>query len=63
MKNIGAKNKIVESIEKKSGRPLQNLIHASDSKETAAKEIPRFFKDSELMKYELNKEWLYASDE
>lgn len=29
-----------------------NLVHASDSVETAAKEVPRFFDDSELYVYE-----------
>lgn len=28
-----------------------NLIHASDSAETAAVEVPRFFKDSEICEY------------
>jgi len=46
-----------------SNSTSRNVIHASDSKETAAKEVPRFFKDSELMKYDLSKEWLYAGDE
>ena len=41
-----------------------NLVHASDSIETAKKEIARFFKDAELMKYEkMNFEWVYGSDE
>ena len=29
-----------------------NLVHASDSVETAANEVPRFFKDSELFNYD-----------
>jgi nucleoside-diphosphate kinase len=29
-----------------------NLVHASDSIETAAKEVPRFFDDSELFEYQ-----------
>ncbi|HYE97834.1 MAG TPA: nucleoside-diphosphate kinase, partial [Planctomycetota bacterium] len=29
-----------------------NLIHGSDSAESAAREIPIFFQDSELVKYE-----------
>ncbi len=42
----------------------KNLIHASDSKENAEKEIKRFFKDEELFDYELAyDEFLYASDE
>jgi len=28
-----------------------NLVHASDSTETAAREVPRFFKASELFDY------------
>jgi nucleoside-diphosphate kinase len=39
------------------------VIHASDSKETAEKEVKRFFKSEELFNYELNKQYLYASDE
>lgn len=41
-----------------------NVIHASDSTETAESEVPRFFKEDEL--YEYNKgEWMhvYAEDE
>lgn len=34
-----------------SGRPLQNLIHASDSKESAEKEIKIWFKEEELHSY------------
>ncbi len=29
-----------------------NLVHASDSAETASKEVPRFFKDEELFTYD-----------
>lgn len=32
-----------------------NLVHASDSAETASKEVPRFFKDEELFTYD----WLH----
>ncbi len=46
-----------------SNSTSRNAIHASDSKETAAREIPRFFKQEELFDYELNKFYLYASDE
>ncbi|MFA6530297.1 MAG: nucleoside-diphosphate kinase [Candidatus Micrarchaeia archaeon] len=46
-----------------SNSTSRNVIHASDSKETAAKEVPRFFKSDELFDYELNRMWLYASDE
>jgi len=46
-----------------SNSTSRNVIHASDSKETAAKEVPRFFKNEELFNYELNKQYLYASDE
>ncbi len=41
-----------------------NLIHASDSIETAEKEVPRFFKEDELFSYsKKNYEYLYAPDE
>lgn len=46
-----------------SNSTSRNVIHASDSKETAEKEVPRFFKKDELFEYELNKQYLYASDE
>jgi len=36
----------------KSGRPIQNLIHASDSVENAKKEIAVWFKDAELHPYQ-----------
>jgi len=36
----------------KSGRPIQNLIHASDSKESAEREIKIWFNDKELQPYE-----------
>ena len=29
-----------------------NLVHASDSRDTASKEVPRFFDDSELFEYD-----------
>lgn len=35
-----------------SGRPIQNLIHASDSAESAKREIAIWFKDDELYPYE-----------
>lgn len=35
-----------------SGRPLQNLIHASDSKASAEREIKIWFKEDELHPYE-----------
>lgn len=42
----------------------KNLIHASDSKENAKKEIKIFFKDNEIFEYSLSYEhFLYASDE
>ena len=42
----------------------RNTIHASDSPETAKKEIARFFSDDELFDYELRVfEYLYAEDE
>lgn len=34
-----------------SGRPIQNLIHASDAKESAEREIKIWFKDNELHPY------------
>ena len=35
-----------------SGRPIQNLIHASDSMESASREIKIWFKESELHPYQ-----------
>ena len=35
----------------KANRPIQNLIHASDTPATAAREIQLWFSDSELFKY------------
>jgi len=35
-----------------SGRPIQNLIHASDSTESADREIKIWFKDNELHPYQ-----------
>jgi len=47
-----------------SNSTSRNVIHASDSKETAAREVPRFFKPNELFDYSMNVEpYLYASDE
>ncbi len=46
-----------------SNSTSRNVIHASDSKETAEKEVKRFFKSEELFNYELNKQYIYASDE
>ncbi|MBU0532037.1 nucleoside-diphosphate kinase [Candidatus Micrarchaeota archaeon] len=47
-----------------SNSTSRNVIHASDSKETAEKEIKRFFKDNDLFKYEFrNGYYLRASDE
>jgi nucleoside-diphosphate kinase len=41
-----------------------NIIHASDSTETAKKEIERFFKKEEIHEYtKINFEWIYAKDE
>lgn len=41
-----------------------NLVHASDSVETAEKEVPRFFKEEELFSYDKkNYEYIYAPDE
>ncbi len=47
-----------------SNSTSRNVIHASDSKETAEKEIKRFFKKDELFDYEFSNEYYrYASDE
>ncbi|MDB5188681.1 MAG: ndk [Candidatus Nomurabacteria bacterium] len=40
-----------------------NIVHASDSKESAAAEIKRFFKDDELMEYEKISTIMVHSDE
>lgn len=41
-----------------------NLVHASDSVETAEKEVARFFNDSELLSYtSLNTNAVYSEDE
>lgn len=42
----------------------QNIVHASDSLETAAVELARFFKPEEIFDYTLsNRNYLYALDE
>lgn len=47
-----------------SNSTSRNVIHASDSKETADKEIKRFFKDDELFDYKFaNEYYRYAPDE
>lgn len=46
-----------------SNSTSRNVIHASDSKETAEKEISRFFRPNELFDYKLNDAFLYAADE
>ncbi len=47
-----------------SNSTSRNIIHASDSKEAAEKEVHRFFKKEELFDYKLNNEhYLYAPDE
>ncbi|MEM4367030.1 MAG: nucleoside-diphosphate kinase [Candidatus Anstonellales archaeon] len=40
-----------------------NLIHASDSRETAEKEIKRFFKKEELFDYEFSWEWFREAED
>jgi nucleoside-diphosphate kinase len=41
-----------------------NLIHGSDSPESAKKEVGLFFKPEELMSYELgNLSWIYEADD
>lgn len=47
-----------------SNSTSRNVIHASDSKETAEREIKRFFKPEELFDYEFkNGYYRYAADE
>ncbi|MFH2106606.1 MAG: nucleoside-diphosphate kinase [Candidatus Micrarchaeota archaeon] len=47
-----------------SNSTSRNVIHASDSLETAKKEVPRFFKDNELFGYKSVLEYyLFAKDE
>ncbi|MBU0590615.1 nucleoside-diphosphate kinase [Candidatus Micrarchaeota archaeon] len=47
-----------------SNSTSRNVIHASDSKETAKNEITRFFKPEELFSYAFkNEDYLKASDE
>jgi nucleoside-diphosphate kinase len=41
-----------------------NVVHASDSVETAASEVPRFFKDDELFGYDKSEyQHIYSDDE
>ena len=41
-----------------------NLVHASDSSETAEKEIKRFFKEDEIYNYQkMHFDWIYSRDE
>ena len=47
-----------------NGHVQENIVHASDSPETAEIELKRFFKDDEIFDYELkNLLRLYANDE
>ena len=47
-----------------SNSTSRNVIHASDSKETAVKEVKRFFKEDEIFDYEFKNEYYrYAADE
>ncbi len=47
-----------------SNSTSRNVIHASDSKETAVKEVKRFFKEDEIFDYEFkNQYYRYAADE
>lgn len=47
-----------------SNSTSRNVIHASDSRETADKEVKRFFKPHELFDYKfVSMSYLYASDE
>lgn len=43
------------------GDAIYNVIHASDSEETAKREIALYFKDEELFKYCKAAEWFYHS--
>jgi nucleoside-diphosphate kinase len=41
-----------------------NLVHGSDSQQSASYEIPLFFKPEELVEYEFADEhWLYGQNE
>ncbi|MDD5148274.1 MAG: nucleoside-diphosphate kinase [Candidatus ainarchaeum sp.] len=41
-----------------------NIVHASDSADSAEKEIERFFRKEELHEYKkMNFEWIYSKDE
>ncbi|MBD3210244.1 nucleoside-diphosphate kinase [Candidatus Micrarchaeota archaeon] len=47
-----------------SNSTSRNVIHASDSRETAEKEVKRFFRDDELFSYRFSSSYyLRASDE
>ncbi|NYZ77762.1 nucleoside-diphosphate kinase [Candidatus Micrarchaeota archaeon] len=47
-----------------SNSTSRNVIHASDSKETAEKEVKRFFSEKEIFKYSFRNEYYrYAADE
>lgn len=39
----------------------KNVVHASDSEESAGREIPIFFKPKEILSYEKDAEWLHKS--
>ena len=42
----------------------ENIVHASDSPETAAAELRRFFRPEEIYDWQLcTSDYLYASDE
>lgn len=42
----------------------ENIVHASDSPETAAAELSRFFRPEEILEWkQATFDWLYASDE
>lgn len=47
-----------------SNSTSRNIIHASDTRETAEKEIKRFFRKEELFEYKMRNEYyFYAPDE
>ena len=40
-----------------------NLIHGSDSLDSARREIPLFFKSSEIVRYDASGNWVYAIED
>ena len=60
-----ARKAAIGTIRGDFGMSIQaNLVHASDSLETAQKEVPRFFRDEELFDYDWMKiPYLYTNKE